>query len=72
VIHPLTEETAAAERRRILTDVKFHRNAARRRLRDLEQLEVDCARVGIRLIREPIHQTRQGETDASRTHPHAG
>lgn len=54
MIHPLTEETAAAERRRILSDVKSLRSAARRRLRDLEQLEADCARVGIRLIREPI------------------
>jgi hypothetical protein len=66
VIH-LTEETAAAERLRILADVKNHRNAARRRLRDLEQLEADCARVGIRLIREPVRPARES-TDA-RTDP---
>ena len=56
----LTEETAAAERARILNDVHFHRAAAKRRLRDLERLEADCARVGIRLIRNTT-QTRQGE-----------
>lgn len=69
MIHPLTEETAAAERRQILTDVKFHRNAARRRLRDLEQLEVDCARVGIRLIREPM-RGQEGQTHATRPDHH--
>jgi hypothetical protein len=69
VIHPLTEETAAAERRRILSEVKSLRNAARRRLRDLEQLETDCARVGIRLIREPIRA--HGGRDSVRPDPHA-
>lgn len=68
MIHPLTEETAAAERARILSDVRAHRRAAARRLRDLELLEAECRRHGIRLVREP-HQTRQGEIHA-RTHPH--
>jgi len=54
VIQPLTAETAAVERDRILADVRAHRRAAARRLRDLERLEADCARVGIRLIRTPM------------------
>jgi len=61
VIGILTPETAAVERARILADVRFHRQAAARRLRDLERLEADCLRVGIRLIREP-RQTHKGET----------
>lgn len=64
----LTLESASAERESILRDVHFHRNAAKRRLRDLERLEADCARVGIRLIRV---QTHQGESNV-RTHPDAG
>lgn len=59
LIQPLNEETAAAERVRILNDVRFHRNAAKQRLRDLDRLEATCRANGIRLIREP--QTRQGE-----------
>lgn len=50
----LTPEAASAERDRILADVRFHRAAARRRLRDLDRLEADCARVGIRLIRQAV------------------
>lgn len=65
----LTLESASAERESILRDVRFHRNAAKRRMRDLERLEADCARVGIRLVRVPV-QTRQGETDATRPDPH--
>lgn len=64
----LTEETAQVERRRILSDVHFHRNAAKRRMRDLERLEADCARVGIRLIREPV-RAQGGQTHAN--HPPA-
>jgi hypothetical protein len=62
VIHPLTEETAAAERRRILAEVRFHRNAAKARLRDLERFEDDCARVGIRLIRTPARPAQGRDT----------
>lgn len=50
----LTESEARVQRDRILADIRFHRAAARRRLRDLDRLEADCARVGIRLIRQPV------------------
>jgi hypothetical protein len=52
-IRPLTRETADAERERLLAGVRYHRRLAAQRLRDLDRLEADCARVGIRLIREP-------------------
>ena len=64
----LTPQQAAAERERILADVRFHRRAAARRLRDLERLEADCARVGIRLVRTPIRPTT-GEIHATRLDP---
>lgn len=66
----LTPETAAFERAQILADVRFHRQAAARRLRDLERLEADCLRVGIRLIREPVRPGK-GETHASGARPHS-
>jgi hypothetical protein len=69
VIHTLTPETAAIERARILADVRWHRQAAARRLRDLERLEADCQRVGIRLIREP-RQTHKGETNHAGASPY--
>lgn len=67
---PLTEEVAAAERRRLLGELRFHRTEAKRRKAALEQLEATCARVGIRLIRQPIRPD-QGETSAARTDPDA-
>lgn len=61
----ITEELAQAERRRLLGNLHFHRTEAKAAKRALDQLERDCARVGIRLVREPI-QTRQGESHATR------
>ena len=60
MIHPLTEETAAAERRRLLNHWHDHKRAMQAAKRALDRLEAECARHGIRLIREPM-QTRQGE-----------
>lgn len=67
----LTFETAQAEREAILRDVHFHRTAAKRRLRDLERLEADCARVGIRLVRVSVRPIT-GESNVHRAHPDAG
>jgi hypothetical protein len=63
----LTHAAAQIERRRILDDVRFHRNAAKRRLRDLERLEADCARVGIRLIRQPVRAQESRDSHATRS-----
>lgn len=67
----LTPERAAERRAEILADVRELRRATRRRLRDLERLEADCARVGIRLVRQQIRPATKGEIDdASRPRPH--
>ena len=62
----LTAEQAAFERERLLRDMRFHRQQAKRARIALDLLEADCARVGIRLIREP-RQTHEGETSEPAT-----
>ena len=53
----LTPEIAAQERARLLGDLRFHRTEAKAAKRALDRLEADCARFGIRLIREPSRPT---------------
>lgn len=60
---PLTQELAQSERRRLLSNLHFHRTEAKAARRALDQLEEACARVGIRLIREPL-RAQGGQTDA--------
>lgn len=67
MIHPLTEETANAAADELRRGIRFHRNAARARLRALERLEADCARVGIRLVRVPTSRAQGGQNDAATT-----
>lgn len=50
----MTPEAALLEREQLVEQVRFHRRAATRAKRALDRLEADCARHGIRLIREPI------------------
>lgn len=67
MIHPLTEETAAATRARLLSEHRYHRAEARRSLRELERLEETCRRHGIRLVREALRPA-EGESHAANPH----
>lgn len=60
-----TPEQASEWRWRLLSRVRFHRRQAERAKRDLERFEADCARHGIRLIREPmrVQEDRRGRSD---------
>lgn len=61
---PLTEETAAAEKARLLSNLRHYRRAATRAKRALDRLEADCRRHGIRFVREPVRAPEGGQTHA--------
>lgn len=67
MIADLTEESANAAARELREGIRFHRNAARARLRALERLEAECQRHGIRLVRQSVRGPG-GQTHAS-AHP---
>lgn len=61
---PLTEETAAAERTRLLSRLRFHRRGAAQTRRQLDYLDAQCRKHGIRLVREPVRSEKEETTDA--------
>lgn len=69
MIHRITEEDANRAARELRAGIRFHRNAARLRLRALERLERECNRHGIRLIREPSQTSPRGETTDDQSNP---